>query len=141
MHVSLRGQLIVMKMPQQQQGEAQFVRVAVHDDIVTAVPVGPSIGEREAGIVNEQIATVMTPLGKSLRALVLDMRQVNYMASVGIGMCVDLHNRAKAASAPAIVLGMNENLMQLFKMLKLTRLFTIVADEVALETELGKVKK
>lgn len=130
-----------MKTTQPKQGEAQFVNVTVHDDIVTAVPVGPSIGEREASVINQHIAASMTPLGKSLKALVLDMRKVNYMASVGIGMCVDLHNRAKAAGAPAIVVGMNENLMQLFKMLKLTRLFAIVDDEAALEKELAKAKK
>lgn len=130
----------MIKTTQPQQGEAQFVQVTVHDDIVTAVPVGPSIGERESGIINEQIATAMTPLGKSLRALVLDMRKVNYMASVGIGMCVDLHNRAKAGGAPVIVVGLNDNLMQLFKMLKLTRLFTIVKDDAAAEAELAKIK-
>lgn len=123
-----------------QPGEAQFVRVTSHDDIVTAVLVGPSVGEREAGIINEQVADVMTPLGQSLRALVLDMRSVDYMASVGIGMCVDLHNRAKAAKAPAFVMGMNDNLRQLFQMLKLTRLFTLVPDEQRLEKELAKQK-
>lgn len=130
----------VMSPAQPQQGEAQFVQVTVHDNIVTAVPVGPSIGEREAHVINDYIAAAITPLGKDMRALVMDMRKVNYMASVGIGMCVDVHNRAKAAKAPAIVLGMNDNLMQLFKMLKLTRLFTIVDDDVALEKELAKAK-
>jgi len=121
-----------------QRGEAQFVHVTCHDDIVTAVLVGPSIGEREAGIINEQVAAVMAPLGESLRALVLDMRQVDYMASVG--MCVDLHNRAKTSKARAYAMGMNDNLRQLFQMLKLTRLYTLVADETALEKLLAKTK-
>jgi anti-anti-sigma regulatory factor len=62
------------------------------------------------------------------------------MASVGIGMCVDLHNRAKAAKAPVIIVGLSANLMQLFTMLKLTRVFTIVADDVALEKELTRLR-
>ena len=120
-------------MTTQQSKPAQFVDVTVHDDIVTAVPVGPSIGEREATIINEHIADTMTPLGNALRALVLDMSKVDYMPSVGIGMCVDLHNRAKAAKAPAIVVGLNDNLTQLFNMLKLTRVFKLVADDVELD--------
>ncbi len=127
-------------MTTQQSNPAQFVDVTVHDDIVTAVPVGPSIGEREANIINEHVADVMTPLGKALRALVLDMSKIDYMPSVGIGMCVDLHNRAKAAKAPAIIVGLNENLTQLFTMLKLTRVFKLVADDVALDKEMSRLK-
>lgn len=127
-------------MTTQQSRPAQFVAVTTHDDIVTAAPVGPSIGERESTIINAQVAEALKPLGKSLRALVLDMTKVDYMASVGIGMCVDLHNRAKAAKAPVIVVGLNKNLQQLFTMLKLTRVFTLVDDDVALEKQLSRLK-
>ncbi|MHC5023235.1 MAG: STAS domain-containing protein [Planctomycetota bacterium] len=110
------------------QPDAAFVRLDSEPGTVTATMVGPSIRDREASIISGEVIAAMKDAGADLRRLVLVMTAIEFMPSMGVGMCVDLRNRAHAAGARTIIVGLHPNLRQIFTIMKLEPLFEIVDD-------------
>jgi hypothetical protein len=48
------------------------------------------------------------------------------LSSMGLGMCVDLRNRAAAAKLKPHMTGMSRSLLDLFRMMRVDRLYTVV---------------
>jgi anti-anti-sigma factor len=88
---------------------------------------GPSIGQREVPILTDIIAEAIEQKANAMRMLVLDLSQITFMNSMALGMC--LHFRKTAAQLPGnpttAIVGMNEELTKLFKMVKFDKLFTL----------------
>lgn len=103
----------------------QFVRVTVKGGVLTARLVGPNIGQREAPIITEEVGAVMERYGRAVRVLVVDLSDVTMLASMGLGMCIDLRNRAVKQKATAVLVGMSTEIAQLFKMMRIERLYKI----------------
>lgn len=104
---------------------SQFADVTTGNGLLTVRPRGPNLGEREAmGIANE-IRPIMDRLGGEMRGLVLDLSDVAHMSSFGLGMCIELRNHAKTLNATTVVYRMSDELAELFKMMKVDRLYTI----------------
>ena len=97
--------------------------------------IGPQIGQREVPIITDLVRAGLDKQADSLKFLVLDFGSVTFMNSMGLGMCIDFRNRANKAGGKAIILGANKELGDLFKMVKLDKLYTFVKDT----TELGKL--
>ena len=110
-------------------GAPQLVAVEIQGNIVRATPAGPSLGQREAQIVGREITEAIEKMGRRLRALVLDLSSVKTMSSLGLGMCIDVRNTAHHLSAGTVVLGLNRDLRDLFRMMKVNRLYTIARNE------------
>ena len=89
-------------------------------------PAGPNMGQREAVILNSEIGSMITQLGSRLRLLLLDLSEVQSMASIGLGVCIELRNTAHARNAPTVVYGLCDDLAALFRLMKVERLYTIV---------------
>lgn len=108
--------------------------------MVNARLVGPSIGQREVPIITDLVSAAIADKGAGLEFLVLDLSQVTFMNSMALGMCVDLRNRATKAGGKAkvIIMGMNAELTNLFKMVKFDKLFAIVKDGAELKKLTGK---
>jgi anti-anti-sigma factor len=87
--------------------------------------VGPSLGQREVPIVTDIVADALEQYRLELRMLVLDLSQITFMNSMALGMCVDFRNRANALKAKVAMVGLNEELIRLIKMVKFDKLFTI----------------
>jgi anti-anti-sigma regulatory factor len=51
---------------------------------------------------------------------------------MGLGMCIDFRNRVARRKGNAALFGMNQQLTDLFKMVKVDRLFTIAKDAAEL---------
>ena len=118
--------------------DAAFVRLATTGGTLTATMVGPSIRERDASIIGAEVTSAIKAASPGLRWLVLDMTAVEFMPSMGLGMCVDLHNRARGAGGRTILTGLNPNMLQIFKLMKLDKLFKIVDDDAKLKKLLAK---
>lgn len=114
---------------------ASFCRVTPRAGVLTAEMAGPSINERESNIILKQVSEAMDEM-ETLTHLVLDMTNVAFMPSVGIGMCITLHQKAKAAGAVSIIHGMSPDIEQAFRITKLDRVFTITGDLKQLEKAL-----
>ena len=66
-------------------------------------PTGPSVGQREAPIIQEEVKPYVEAMGTDLDHLVLDMSTTTFMSSMGLGMCIALRNSASAAKGDAIL--------------------------------------
>jgi anti-anti-sigma factor len=99
--------------------------------------IGPSIGQREVPIITDMVVPAIEQQGKSLKFLVLDLSQITFVNSMGLGMFIDFRNRANKAGAKSILLGMNQQLTDLFKMVKIEKLYGIAPDASSLQRLLG----
>jgi anti-sigma B factor antagonist len=119
-------------------GPAQFVRIEQHHGVLTAQPIGPAIAEREATIIDAEIAEAMSQVGDGLAAVVLDLSRVTFISSMGLSMCINTHNRAKAVKAKALIFGLNDDLRGLFQMVRLDKFFLMPRTSDELAKSLGR---
>ena len=106
-------------------GRAQFAAITFEDGILTIKPVGPSVGQREAPIITEDATQQIDGLSNELRALVIDLSDVAMVTSMGLGMCIDLQNKAKKAKAKSVLFGTNDDVFGVFKMMKIDKLYKV----------------
>jgi len=106
---------------------AQYVAIERYPKGLYARITCPTIGQREAPVISAEIAEAIAnsnlPKGSSL---VIDMSAVTMLTSMGLGMCVDLRNRANAAKFRPYLTGASRSLLDLFRMMKIDRLYTVV---------------
>lgn len=102
-----------------------FVDVACDGSIVTAALAGPRIGEREATVVANAVNAKVRDLGTRASCLVLDFSDVQFISSLGLGMCIDVRNTADSYGASTRIVGLSDHLRELFEMMRLNRLFAI----------------
>jgi anti-anti-sigma factor len=103
-----------------------FYRHEFKGGVLMVRPAGPNLGQREAVILNAEITAILKQLGARLRLLLLDLTDVQAMASFGLGVCIELRNVAQTRHAPTVVYGLNNDLAALFRLMKVERLYTIV---------------
>jgi anti-anti-sigma factor len=119
-------------------GSSQFVRLSLQQGVLTAQPVGPAVAEREAGIIDGEVAAAITKAGSGLKAVVLDLTHVAFMSSMGLSVCINTRNRAHAAKAKTVVFGLNDDLLHLFQMVRLDKFFPLVNTPEELAKALGR---
>ena len=106
---------------------SQFVAIERFPKGLLARVVCPTVGQREAPIIAAEIAEALDqanlPKGSSF---VLDMSGVTMLTSMGLGMCIDLRKRSEGAKCRAYLTGTSRSLLDLFRMMKIDRLYTVV---------------
>jgi anti-anti-sigma factor len=120
--------------------QSLFAELDSRGGVITVRLIGPSIGQREVPIITDIVGPAIDKAPLGFRWLVLDLSQITFMNSMALGMCIDFRNRAAKAGAAggggkAALVGLNQQLLDLFRMVKFDRLFTIVKDR----DELAKV--
>ena len=101
---------------------------ALLDGIVDARIKFEKLTEREAPIIVDEI-TADAPGGRW--KIALDLTDVTFVASAGIGAIVTLHKQCKANGGKLAVYGVSEDILQLLKLTRLNKLFTIAKDKDA----------
>jgi anti-anti-sigma factor len=114
-------------MPEQL-SQSVFAHTTFTNGVLAVKLAGPSVGQREVPIITDQVTAAIAPYAAAVRWLVLDMSDVTFINSMGLGMCIDFRNRVTKSGAKAALVGMNQQLLDLFKMVKVDRLFTILKD-------------
>ncbi len=92
----------------------------------------PAIGAREALAIVEEAARSLESAVKGKR-FIIDLSRTDALSSMGLGLCVDLRNRAVDAGLKPVLTGMNVQLAELFHLMRVDRLFTIAQSTVELE--------
>ena len=87
--------------------------------------VGPNIGQRESPIITEEFNPYFKKHGKAIKHMVLDLTTVNFMSSMGLGMCIACRNLAAAQGATSILYGLNKDLQALMAMMKIEKMYKI----------------
>jgi len=86
---------------------------------------GPNIGQHESPIITNEVTPYFKKHGKAIRHMVMDMTTVNFMSSMGLGMCIACRNLAAAQGATSILYGMNKDLQALMAMMKIEKMYKI----------------
>ncbi|MCH2144579.1 MAG: STAS domain-containing protein [Phycisphaerales bacterium] len=102
-------------------------------------PHGPNVGQREAPIIDQDVKPLLASAGSGLKAMVLDLQDVAFMSSMGLGICIALRNAANAVGAKTALVGLRPELESLFKMMRIHKLYSLQKDEAALEKWLSKL--
>ena len=117
---------------------SQFVVIERYPKGVLARIVCPSVSQREAPIIVAEIGDALQDVGLPRgSSLVVDVSGVTMLSSMGLGMCVDLRRRADEAGLRAHLFGTSRSLLDLFRMMKIDRLFTVLHGRDDLGTVLG----
>jgi anti-anti-sigma factor len=104
---------------------SSFADICFKGGVLTITPAGPKLTEREATAISADLRPAMAQHMKKLRKIVLDLSGVAMMTSFGLGMCVEIRNTADALGVRTIISGLNPQLDEMIRMLKIDRLFTI----------------
>lgn len=117
---------------------SQFVVIERYARGIYARIVCPSIGQREApiiaGEISDAIANTSMPRGG---ALVLDLSNVVTVTSIGLGTCVDIRRQSEGARLKPYLFGTNRQLLDILRMMKIDRQYTIVHGKDELGAILG----
>ena len=117
---------------------SQFVAIERYPRGIYARVACPSIGQREApiiaGEISEAISGTTLPRGG---VLVLDLSNVVMVTSIGLGMCVDIRRQAEGSKLKPYLFGTNRQLLDILRMMKIDRQFTVVHGKDELGAILG----
>ena len=111
---------------------ATFVTVSMKNKHMIARLDAVSIGPREAALIATEVSRMLISSTKG-KCLVIDLSRTNSLSSMGLGLCVDLRNRAVDAGLRPVLAGMNIQLTDLVRMMRVDRLFTITSSSHDLE--------
>ncbi|MHC4142132.1 MAG: STAS domain-containing protein [Planctomycetota bacterium] len=103
---------------------ADFVEISADGGVVTAKIVAPSVEERPANIILARTREAMEQIGDGLTNVVLDFGDVDFINSSGLAACLELRNGAAEKGARTILYQPRDDVLQVFTMVKVDRLFT-----------------
>ena len=118
-------------------GGSLFVRYANDADALVASIHSPTISQRESEIISASLQEALDDLS-GFKWLVIDMREVTFMSSMGIGMLVDARSRAAGRKMKVVLANVAGELDQLLRMVKLDKVFKICTDEKQLRKALKR---
>ena len=118
-------------------GTSLFVNFEQDGKVLVARMVGPNIGQREAEIITEAFQNAIAAETGSTH-LHVDLSEVAFMNSMGIGMLVDLRTKVAAKKLKLVLGGVKPELEQLLKMVRLDKLFTLCTNDKQLAKALKR---
>ncbi|MHC4129757.1 MAG: STAS domain-containing protein [Planctomycetota bacterium] len=109
------------------------VEIKAEGDMMAAKIVGPVIEANRAQIILDDVGQALEKAGSGLRFMVLDFAEVTFINSTGIGICIQLGNRAKAQGALPILYRLTKDVTEIFTRCRVDAVYTIVQtqDELA----------
>jgi len=113
--------------------ENPILKAQLTGGILTIKPVGPNVGQREAPIIDNDVKPLFAKAGAGLKAVVLDLHDVTFMSSMGLGTCIAIRTAATEAGAKTAITGFRPELEQLFKMMRIHKMFDIQKNDAALD--------
>ncbi len=106
-----------------------FVTPRVEGRCLTLRLRGPSINERESFIITTEAAKSIEAADDVCAFLVLDMQEISFISSMGIGMLLDLRKRATARKMKIVLANVGDQLNTLLSIVKLEKLLSVCNSE------------
>jgi len=110
-----------------------LVDIEVRSKLLYVKFMGPQIGQRESPIINQEVEPYLKAAGKDLKHFIVDLKGVNFMSSMGVGVCIALRNKAVAAGAKPILFGASADLAKLLAMMKIDQMYKFAKDQGELD--------
>ncbi len=112
---------------------SEYVDVTTDGGVITARICQPNVEEREASIILDRLRAAMEQTGSDLQAVVLDFGEVTFINSSGLAACIEVRNGAAAQGARTILYRPREDVSNLFRMVKVDRLYAFAHDAQELQ--------
>ncbi len=112
---------------------AEYVDVTTDGGVITARICQPNVEEHEASIILDRLRAAMQQTGSDLQAVVLDFGAVTFINSSGLAACIEVRNSAAAQGARTILYRPRDNVSDLFRMVKVDRLYAFAHDAQELQ--------
>lgn len=90
------------------------------------------VAQRDAQLAHDEISRAIAGFEGKGRCFVLDLSRVSLLSSLGLGMCVDTRHRAIERGMKPLLCGLQPSLLDLLRIMKVDRLFTLVHGEAEL---------
>jgi anti-anti-sigma factor len=110
-----------------------LVDIEVRNKLLYVKFMGPQIGQRESPIISLEVEPYLKAAGKDLKHFIIDIKGVNFMSSMGVGVCIALRNKAVAAGAKPILFGASADLAKLLAMMKIDQMYKFAKDQGELD--------
>ena len=110
-------------------GNSMFVTPFVEGRRLTLRLRGPSINERESFIITNEASKSIETADDVCSFLVLDMQEISFISSMGIGMLLDLRKRATARKMKIVLANVGDQLNTLLSIVKLEKLLSVCNSE------------
>ena len=102
-----------------------YVAITFKSGVLTIRPAGPGLGEREVMIIAGDVREALAQHSSKLRAVVLELSDVQIMSSFGLGWCIEVRNTVRVMNVKTVIFGLTTELLALFRMMKVEKLYTI----------------
>lgn len=90
---------------------------------------------RQIEAVGRELCRLVDELGR--KKVILDFSKVQFLASAAIGMLMTVYKKSTAIKGTFIICGLRRELMKVFEIMKLTKLFRFAANEDEALAQLG----
>ncbi len=112
---------------------SEYVDVTTDGGVITARICRPNVEEHEAAIILDRVRAAMKQSGSDLKAVVLDFGEVTFINSSGLAACIEVRNGAAEQGARTILYRPREDVSNLFRMVKVDRLYAFAHDAQELQ--------
>lgn len=107
---------------------AQFVSMERTDGALFARVVPSKVTEREAGVIQNEIAAAAEPAGWNVA---VDLADVSLLASAGLGTLLTLNKSCRAGGGRLVVFNLRDDIRGMMKISRLDRVLDIRPDRAA----------
>lgn len=97
---------------------------------------GPQVGQRESPIISQDVEPYLKA-STTLKHFIVDLQSVTFMSSMGLGICIALRHKANAVGAKSILYGTPKDLLALFVMMKIDKLYLFAQNQRELDSLLS----
>jgi len=105
--------------------------------IITVLPVGP-INTETSITLDKEIDKV---LAKSVKVLVLDMEEVDFITSAGVGIIVKIKTSLKQKGCEFAMVNLQPQIKKVFEIIRLTSILDVFASRKELDEYLYRVQR
>ena len=106
-----------------------FVTPVIEGPCLTLRLRGPSINERESFIITNEAAKLIESADDFCSFLVLDMQEISFISSMGIGMLLDLRKRGAVRKMKIVLSNVGDELHTLLSIVKLEKLLSVCTSD------------
>jgi len=107
------------------------------DITVVTIQEGRLLESQKLDALGEELYKLVDQMDR--KKLVVDCEKVQFLASAAISVFINLQRKSAAIKGTLVICGMKKDLMQVFEITKLTKLFKFAPDENAALKLLGYV--
>ena len=115
------------------QSHVHAAEVSIREGVVLARLVGSTIEEHRGKAIVATVTTVIDQAGDATRLLVLDFAEVRFINSSGLASCIELRNELSEKGVRTIAYRLSDELLAMFRNMKLDDLFQIAVTPADLE--------